>query len=124
MDGSGRKKIGGEEVEFFAIAGSSVIYGHDDDENMYRISLQGGAAELLTEGGKTFRTLNVLNEQIFYPLGWFYRIDTDGSNKTQVSEDKRVTRVHVLDDMIYYYISESDSYARISPDGSVHEPFG
>ncbi len=123
-DGSGRTKISGEEVEFFAIIGSDIFYGNDDDENMYRINLQGGTAELVTEGGNTFRTLNVLDNQIFYPLGWFYRIDSDGSNKIQVSEDKRVTRVHILDDMIYYYISETDSYARISADGSVNEPYG
>lgn len=124
LDGGKAVQVNDVETSFFIVADDQVYFRNEDDEALYAIKTDGSQLRLITEGGNTFRSVNILDDWLYYPLGWFFRIRTDGQDKTQISDDKRVTHVHVFDEWIIYYDSNTDAYYRISPDGKTREKFG
>ena len=88
------------------------IYFTEGEGGLYKERLDGTDRETLADSVGV-ESINVVADQVYYqsPTG-ITRIKTDGSNKQQLfslQEDASVDYLHVVDDVMYYVVSQTDS---------------
>jgi hypothetical protein len=119
-DGTGETKLGETEgPSFFNVVGDWIYYivpyvNNSDDSCIYKIRTDGTEETMILSDREDFLSINVVSDWIYYVIGSahgygnLYKIHTDGTGKTELSNDK-IANINVVGDWIYYVIGSAPS---------------
>ncbi|HAG10266.1 MAG TPA: hypothetical protein DCK76_02500 [Desulfotomaculum sp.] len=119
VDGSEATKITDDLAWYINVTGDDIFYSGGDGWNLTKIKTDGSGKTVLDTQAYH---VNVINGWIYYTKGFLqdgkmYKMKTDGSNRTQISED-HISDLVATNNAIYYSSDYYGKSIKINLDGS------